>query len=152
MAPQFSLADAVPHRPMAEPSVGELIRASAGRRDVQAAAAQVKAAELNRGAAVAELYPALSLHDVCGAVYRQFGAVRAGSKPGVADFLSRPAGNGRPCAQRAGDFGGHVLLPGSLAILAILAMMPVVGFLVSRVDARYLIAFGLWFWRGHCCT
>jgi len=39
-------------------------------------------------------------------------------------------------AQQAGE----VLSPGGLAILF---MMPLVGFLVSRVDVRYLIAFGL---------
>jgi len=35
---------------------------------------------------------------------------------------------------------GEVLPPGGFAILL---FMPLVGFLVSRVDARYLIALGL---------
>ncbi len=37
---------------------------------------------------------------------------------------------------------GEVLSAGGVAVM-VMVMMPVVGFLVSRVDARYLIAFGL---------
>ena len=65
----FSLADTIPYRAPAAPNVDELIReAFTDRADIQAAAAQVKAAELARGAALAEHYPSLSLTADYGAI------------------------------------------------------------------------------------
>jgi len=62
MAQGFTLPDAAPYHEVPAPDVDALIRqAFAGRQDVQAAAAQVKSAELARGAARAERYPWLEV-------------------------------------------------------------------------------------------
>lgn len=69
LAQTFTLADAIPYRAPAAPNLDELIRdAIANRADVQAAAAQVKAAELTRSAAVAEHLPSLDLTADYGAI------------------------------------------------------------------------------------
>jgi outer membrane protein TolC len=63
MAQSITLADTVPYRELPAPNVDDLVqRALASRSDVLAAAAQRKAAELSRGAAVAEYLPALELN------------------------------------------------------------------------------------------
>jgi len=57
------LTDTVPYRELSLPNVDDLVqRAVTDRADVRAAAAQQKAAELSRGAAVAEYLPALELN------------------------------------------------------------------------------------------
>ena len=62
MAQTFTLANDVPYQELPAPDVDSLVRqAFGGRQDVQAAAAQVKSAELARGAAVAEHYPSLEV-------------------------------------------------------------------------------------------
>jgi outer membrane protein TolC len=63
MAQTFVLTDSVPYRELPLPNVDALVqRALTNRADVLAAAAQQKAAELSRGAAVAEYLPALELN------------------------------------------------------------------------------------------
>ena len=63
MAQTFVLTDTVPYRELSLPNVDDLVqRAVTDRADVRAAAAQQKAAELSRGAAVAEYLPALELN------------------------------------------------------------------------------------------
>ena len=63
MAQAFTLADDVPYRESPVPNADDLIqRAFGSRADVLAAAAQQKAAELAKGAAVAEVLPSLDLH------------------------------------------------------------------------------------------
>ncbi len=62
MAQVFTLANMIPQREVPAPDVNTLIgQALSGRADVQAAAAQVKAAESARAAAVAEYYPSLDV-------------------------------------------------------------------------------------------
>ena len=62
MAQAFTLADSIPYHELPAPDINGLIQQSlTGRADVQAAAAQVKAAELARSAAVAEYYPSLDV-------------------------------------------------------------------------------------------
>jgi outer membrane protein TolC len=68
MAQGYTLADSAPYHEVPAPDVDSLIRqAFAGRQDVLAAAAQVKAAELTRSAAVAERYPSLDVEANYGA-------------------------------------------------------------------------------------
>ena len=58
MAQAFTLADSIPYHELPAPDVNGLIQqVLTGRADVKAAAAQMKAAELARSAAVAEYYP-----------------------------------------------------------------------------------------------
>ncbi|HLG99015.1 MAG TPA: TolC family protein [Bryobacteraceae bacterium] len=62
MAQAFTLADMIPFRELPAPDVNALIQqALSTRPDVQAAGAQVRAAELARSAAVAEYYPSLAV-------------------------------------------------------------------------------------------
>uniref|UniRef100_Q024G3 Outer membrane efflux protein n=1 Tax=Solibacter usitatus (strain Ellin6076) TaxID=234267 RepID=Q024G3_SOLUE len=62
MAQPFTLSDAIPYREMPPVDIAALIHtAISARHDVQAAAAQVKAAELSRKAAVAEHLPFLDV-------------------------------------------------------------------------------------------
>jgi outer membrane protein TolC len=62
MAQAVTLADAIPYREAPAPNLDSLIlRAFSTRADVQAAGAQVKAAELAKQAASAERYPSLDL-------------------------------------------------------------------------------------------
>jgi len=62
LAQSFTLADAIPYREFPMPQLDQMIqRAFAERADVQAGAAQVKAADLARKAAVDEYYPSLEL-------------------------------------------------------------------------------------------
>ncbi len=62
MAQAFTLADSIPYHELPAPDVNGLIQqALTGRADVQAAAAQMKAAELARSAAVAEYYPSVDV-------------------------------------------------------------------------------------------
>ena len=69
MAQPFTLADALPYREAPPADVNGLIqRAVSARADVQAAAAQVKAAEFARAAAMAESYPALAVSGDYGAI------------------------------------------------------------------------------------
>jgi outer membrane protein TolC len=69
MAQAFTLADAIGYRETPPPDVPALIqRAVTNRPDVQAAAAQVKAAEHARGAATAEYFPSLALSGDYGAI------------------------------------------------------------------------------------
>ncbi len=69
MAQAFTLADPIPSAQFQAPDVGSLIaQAVAGRADVQAAAAQVKSAELARKAATAEYYPSIDLSADYGAI------------------------------------------------------------------------------------
>jgi outer membrane protein TolC len=68
MAQVFTLADTIPYRELPAPDVNTSIQqAFSQRADVQAAAAQVKAAELARSAAVAEHYPSLDVTASYGA-------------------------------------------------------------------------------------
>jgi outer membrane protein TolC len=70
MAQTFTLADSIPS-PQTQPrsDLGTLIeQAVASRADVQAAAAQVKSAELARKAAAAEYYPSLGVSADYGAI------------------------------------------------------------------------------------
>jgi len=65
----FTLADTIPYAPPAAPNLDELIReALADRADVQAASAQMKAAEHTRSAAIAEYFPSLDLTADYGAI------------------------------------------------------------------------------------
>jgi outer membrane protein TolC len=65
----YALADTIPYRELPLGSLDEMIgRALSDRSDVQAASAQVKAAELARKAAAAEYYPALDFSSDYGAV------------------------------------------------------------------------------------
>jgi outer membrane protein TolC len=69
MAQAVTLADDVPYRETPVPDVDDLIqRALAGRADVLAAAAQQKAAELAKRAAVSEVLPSLDLNGDYGVV------------------------------------------------------------------------------------
>lgn len=62
MSQGFTLSDAIPYRETSVPETNKLIQRSwAQRADVQAAAAQVKAAELARKAAAAEYYPSIEI-------------------------------------------------------------------------------------------
>ena len=62
MAQAFTLADSIPYHELPAPDVNGLIQqALTGRADVQAAAAQMKAAELARSAAVAKYYPSVDV-------------------------------------------------------------------------------------------
>jgi len=68
MAQAFTLADAIPYHELPAPDVNAVIQqALSARADVQAAEAQVKAAELARKAAVAEYYPSLDVSGNYGA-------------------------------------------------------------------------------------
>jgi outer membrane protein TolC len=63
MAQSFTLTDTVPYREVPAPNLDDLVqRAFANRADVLAAAAQQKAAELSRGAAIAEYLPSLAVN------------------------------------------------------------------------------------------
>jgi outer membrane protein TolC len=63
LAETFNLTDMVPYRELPPPNVDDLVqRALTSRADVLAAGAQQKAAELSRGAAIAEYLPALELN------------------------------------------------------------------------------------------
>lgn len=69
MAQAFTLADEIPYRETPAPRLQDLIQQALGMRaDVQAAAAQVRAAEQARGAAVAENYPSINLSGDYGAI------------------------------------------------------------------------------------
>lgn len=69
MAQSFTLADSIPYRDVPPPNPDEMIqRAFAARADVQAAAAQVKAAELSRKAAGAEYLPSLDVSAAYAAI------------------------------------------------------------------------------------
>ena len=62
MAQKFTFSDSAPYREAPAPNVDDMIlRAFAMRADVQAAAAQVKAAQFSRKAAVAEFFPSFAL-------------------------------------------------------------------------------------------
>ena len=62
MAQAFTLADATPYHDVPAPDVNGIIQvAFTNRADVQAAAAQAKAAQLARAAAVAEYYPSIDV-------------------------------------------------------------------------------------------
>ncbi|MBV8847229.1 MAG: TolC family protein [Bryobacterales bacterium] len=62
MAQRFTLSDTIPYRELPAPNLDDLIqRAFSGRADVQAAATQVKAAELAKKAATSEYYPSLDV-------------------------------------------------------------------------------------------
>jgi outer membrane protein TolC len=69
MAQTFALTDAVPYHPLPAPDLdAEIKSALTGRADVQAAAAQLKAAQSARAAATAEYYPSLNLSADYGAI------------------------------------------------------------------------------------
>jgi len=69
MAQAFTLSDAIPYREPPPMKIDELIQAAiSSRPDVQAAAAQVKSAELAHKAAEAEYYPSVSLTGDYGAI------------------------------------------------------------------------------------
>jgi len=61
LAQRFTVGDSLPFRDLPEPSVADLLRTLNARPDIQAAEAQVKAAQLTRSAAAAEMYPALEV-------------------------------------------------------------------------------------------
>jgi outer membrane protein TolC len=65
----FTLADAIPYRALPLSNLDEMIaRALRDRTDIQAAAAQVKAAEIARGAARAEYLPSVDVNADYGAL------------------------------------------------------------------------------------
>jgi outer membrane protein TolC len=69
LAQVFTLADTIPYRELPVGNLDEMIgRAMRDRADVQASAAQVKAAEITRKASVAEYYPVLELSGDYGAL------------------------------------------------------------------------------------
>lgn len=69
MAQPYTLADAVPYREAPAPDLKALVdRAVQVRADVQAAGAQVKAAEAARAAATAENYPSVAVSADYGAI------------------------------------------------------------------------------------
>jgi outer membrane protein TolC len=69
MGQVFTLADAIPYHELPVGNLDEMIqRALRSRADVQAASAQVKAADLARGAARAEYFPTVDLSADYGAV------------------------------------------------------------------------------------
>jgi len=68
-AQKFTLADTIPYRALPEGNLEEMIaRALRDRTDIQAAAAQVKAAELARSAARAEYLPSVDINADYGAL------------------------------------------------------------------------------------